>query len=269
MAATSDQPGLDAQLLLAHALQKPRAWLLAHPEEPLTPEQQSQLDALLERYRAGEALPYLLGHWEFFGRDFIVSPAVLIPRPETELLVEQALQWLEHHAGRRVLDVGTGSGCIAISLACARPDLQVIASDLSLAALQVAQRNAHRHPAQSRLAFVQADLLSAFTSEFDLVCANLPYIPSATLAGLDVARREPRLALDGGADGLQAIRTLLQQLPGRLAPAALALLEIEANQGPAALSLAQALFPQAAVAVLPDLAARPRLLRIETGAERA
>lgn len=267
--AASDQPALDAQLLLSHALQKPRPWLLAHPNQQLTPEQRSQLDALLERYVSGEALPYILGHWEFFGHDFAVSPAVLIPRPETELMVEQALHWLKSRPGSRVIDVGTGSGCIAVSLACSIPELQIIASDLSSAALKVARHNARRHQVENRIHLVQANLLSAFKGKFDLVCANLPYIPTETLAGLDVARREPLLALDGGPDGLQCLRPLLQQLPGRLSLSALALLEIEANQGAAVLSLARAVLPHAAVDVLPDLASRPRLLRIETHAALA
>jgi release factor glutamine methyltransferase len=260
----SDTPGLDAQSLLAHHLDRPRTWVLAHPEVELQPRQLDRLEAGLQALEAGQPLPYLLGHREFYGLDFLVTPATLIPRPETELLVETALAEISSARELWVADVGTGSGCIAVSLAVHAPRARLVACDLSQAALQVAGANARRHAVGERVWLVQADLLPPVGPPFDLVCANLPYIPSDEMERLAVSRVEPRLALDGGPDGLSAIRRLLRQCRGRVAPGARLLLEIEAGQGAAALALGQAAFPQARAAVKPDLAGRDRLLVVET-----
>ena len=261
----SETPVLDAQVILAHILGKPRSWVLAHPEFSLTPEQAVELERALTRLEAGEPLPYVLGHWEFFGMDFSVSRQVLIPRPETELMVEQALTWLRRHPARRaVLDVGTGSGCIALSLAIKTPNLHVLANDISPGALEQAQSNLLRYALQGRVQFVLADLFPEVGGSFDLICANLPYIPSAELARLKVGRWEPQLALDGGPDGLRLVRRLLRQAPSHLAPGGLLLVEIEANQGQAVLDLARDAFPAAEIALLPDLAGKDRLLCIQS-----
>jgi release factor glutamine methyltransferase len=261
----SDTPALDAQVLLGYICNKERAWVLAHPESNLTAEQQSGLDAVIARLEIGEPLPYILGHWSFYGLDFKVNTETLIPRPETELIVEEALQWLKTYPiRRRVIDVGTGSGCIAISLAVHIPDLKVTGTDISLAALASASINAEKHGTAARLEFVHADLIPEDFPTYDLICANLPYIPTKTLEGLDVFGREPTLALDGGPDGLRLIRRLLPQAARILAPEGLVLLEIEVTQGEAALNLAEEFFPKAQIELLPDLAGRDRLLRIET-----
>jgi release factor glutamine methyltransferase len=260
----SDTAALDAQVLLAHILGKPRSWVLAHPEVVLTPDQSNILASSLARLEGGEPLPYILGHWEFFGLDFKVTPATLIPRPETELLVERALDWLRLNPGRRLaVDVGTGTGCIAVALAAHVLDLRLLACDLSLEALRVAQRNSYLHGVQERVFCLQTDLLPAVFQKFDLICANLPYIPSATLRYLRVARQEPSLALDGGLDGLDLIRRLLQSASGVLAPGGLVLLEIEASRGVAALELARSAFPHLGVELIQDLAGRHRLICIQ------
>ena len=275
LASTSETPALDAQVLLAHILGKPRSWLLVYPEAELTPTQERQLQRAIQRLRDGEPLPYILGHWEFFGLDFIITPAVLIPRPETELLVEQALDWLRSNpTARCAADIGAGSGCIAVSLAVFIPDLHLLATDISLAALQIARQNAQRHEVSDRIDFLQADLLgplnvsgwflSAKRSTFNLIAANLPYIPSGTLQELAVYGHEPSLALDGGPDGLGQIRQLLANAPRILAPGGLLLLEIEYQQGPVAKILAQDAFPYSKVSILPDLAGHDRVVRIET-----
>ncbi|GAB4520574.1 MAG: peptide chain release factor N(5)-glutamine methyltransferase [Anaerolineales bacterium] len=258
----SETARLDAQVLLAHILQVPRTWVLIHPEAHLSAAQSAHLHTALQRLRAGEPLPYVLGEWEFYGRTFHLTPEVLIPRPETEHLVEAALEWLDAHpAARRLADVGTGSGCIAVTLAAERPALQVTALDISAAVLRVARRNACRHAAGVR--FIQADLLAPLAPHAcDLICANLPYIPTATLHGLEVYGKEPTLALDGGPDGLDLIRRLLTQAESRLASEGALLLEIEATQGESAPRAARGIFPNAHVDVLPDLAGRPRLLRV-------
>jgi len=260
----SDNPGLEAQVLLAHVLGQSRAWLLAHPEAGVPPEAGERLAALLGRLAAGEPLPYLTGRQEFYGLAFEVTPEVLIPRPETELLVDQALGWLAVHPQRRLaVDVGTGSGCIAVSLAVHAPDLAVLAVDRSIAALRVARRNALRHQVDGRLAWVQSDLLTAADAPLDLVCANLPYIPDATLAGLRVAQYEPRLALSGGERGLDLIAALLADAPRWLAPGGLLLMEIEAGQGESVLALGRQAFPGADVRLIPDLAGQDRVVRVE------
>jgi release factor glutamine methyltransferase len=264
MAQFSDTPGLDSQVLLAQVLERPRAWVMAHPQAELNEVQSERLQSMLQRLEAGEPLPYVIGHWEFYGLDFQLNSAVLIPRPETELLVDQARAWLQANPMRnRAADVGTGSGCIAVSLAVHHPVLRVTATDVSATALRIARENATRHGVAKRIDFVQADLLAALRQPFDLICANLPYIPSAELKKLGIFEREPSLALDGGSDGLALIRRLLAQAEPRLAPGGLLLVEIEASQGGQVLSLAGKSFPAARSVVLADLAGRQRLLRVE------
>lgn len=271
----TDTPSLDAQVLLAHLTGQPRAWLLAHPEVSLSSPQLQNLEDALLKLESGLPLPYLLGEWEFFGLKFKVTPDVLIPRPETELLVETALALLKHFpspAGRGArgegvyaADIGTGSGCIAISLAVNCPNLHLLATDLSPAALEVARHNAQTHRVADRITFLETDLLPPTfqPSPFTLLCANLPYIPTSTLHTLAVYGREPTLALDGGPDGLTLIERLLAQAATRLAPGGLMLLEIEATQGESAPALARQHFPTADIQVQPDLAGHPRLLCIQ------
>lgn len=264
LAGKSDLPGLDAEVLLARLIGKPRAWIMAHPEAVLTPTMQRYLDLGIDSLVRGVPLPYLTGIQEFYGLPFRVGPEVLIPRPETELLVEQAIHWLNAHPEKRFgIDVGSGSGCIAISLVKKVMGLRMVASDISRAALRGTHNNISMHRLSRKVAAVQANLLAPFGQVFDIVCANLPYIPSYKLSDLPVARHEPHLALDGGTDGLDLIRQLLTQAPQKVLPGGLLLLEIEAGQGLPALELGRAAFPNAEVAVLPDFAGLPRLLRIE------
>lgn len=254
---------LDLQVLLAHVLGKTRSWVLAHPEAKLESGQVEQLNDLLARLAKGVPLPYLIGRQEFFGLEFKVNPAVLIPRPETELLVENALAWLQRRPDRRLAaDVGSGSGCITVSLAKYVPDLRVIAVDSSRQALNVARQNAVRHQVDRQIHFVQGDLLSAARGPFDLVCANLPYIPIGALKTAAVARYEPHQALDGGPDGLYFIRHLIADAPRWLAPGGLMLLEMQFDQGESISRLAQIYLSGAQVKVLPDLAGLPRLVEI-------
>jgi release factor glutamine methyltransferase len=264
LAPVSDNPALEAQLLLGYVLQQSRTWVVSHPEFALQSEQLEALAPLLERLVEREPLPYLLEKAEFYGLTFTVSPFVLIPRPETELLVEEALKWLHAHTGRRrAMDVGTGSGAIAVALAVRCPDIQILAVDHSRPALKIARKNIEAHGVSGRVRLVQSDLLAGAAGRFDLVCANLPYIPTGKLPELAVSRYEPRLALDGGKDGLRLIERLLADLPGILAPGGLVLLEIEAEQGESSLALAKKYFPEAKSSVLEDWAAQPRLLVVE------
>lgn len=255
--------GLEIQILVGHVFGQSRAWVIAHPETDLTAAQEAQLDDLLAQRMRGVPLPYLLGHWEFFGLDFEVTPDVLIPRPETELLVERALAFLQSQPGCRATDVGTGSGCIAISLLRNNPTLKMTATDISWRALQVVRRNAARHNVLERLALVQADLMAPYTGPFHLVCANLPYIPRKTLETLAVSRFEPGQALNGGEDGLSAIRPLVEDAHRWLAPGGMLLLEMQYDQGDAILKLAREYLPASRANVLLDLAGKPRLVEIE------
>lgn len=270
LSSTSDTPALDASVLLAHVSDKPRTWVLAHPEFSATADQQSTLNDLISRLKNGEPLPYVLGHWEFFGLDLEVTPDVLIPRPETELLVEKAIAWLRESPARRtVSDVGTGSGAIAIAIAANIADTRILATDISGKALSVAKRNARKFNVDSRIEFAECDLLPSQSKSIttnqhlDLVCANLPYIPTETLYTLPVYEREPTLALDGGQDGLASIRRLLHLAPKWLAPNAMILLEIEATTGKQALDLARNIFSEAEIHLHQDLAGNDRLLEIK------
>jgi release factor glutamine methyltransferase len=261
----SETPSLDIQVLLAEITGKNRAWLLAHPETELTPDQQNALNVSVSRLQAGEPLPYVLGYWEFYGLNFTITADTLIPRPETELLVEQALAWLDLHPDKhRAADVGTGSGCIAVSLAVHKQDLEVTASDISLQALKIARENAQKHNVSERISFIQADLWPESLQTCDLICANLPYIPTGMLSQLDVFGKEPITALDGGPDGLTAIRRLLPYTAQWLATESLLLLEIEASTGKAAMDLALEYFSETQINLLSDLAGLDRLIRIET-----
>jgi release factor glutamine methyltransferase len=264
----SDTPALDASVLLAHIVNKPRTWVLAHPELTLSPDQETNLNVALARLEGGEPLPYVLGKWEFFGIELEITPDVLIPRPETELLVEKAIAWLQESPVRRtVADVGTGSGAITIAIAMNIRDAHIVATDLSLAALKVARRNTLKFNLHN-IHYLQCDLLPphvdplATQFHFDLICANLPYIPTATLQNLPIHRREPTLALDGGTDGLDLVRRLLEIAPEWLAPNGMILLEIEATRGLEALNLASDLFSQAGIHLHQDFTGRDRLLEI-------
>ena len=265
---TSDSE-LDAQILLAHALGLSRTRLLTDIDTPLTPAQVVSATQAFSRLEAGEPLPYILGHWEFFGMEFDITPDVLIPRPETELMVEKAIKWLSASPERRtVADVGTGSGIIATSIAMHVPSARILATDISHAALKIAKYNAEKFHVHQRIDFLECDILPQHIdplpteSHFDLICANLPYIPTATMKLLPIYGREPTLALDGGADGLDLYRRLLDTAPAWLAPNGIILLEIEATQGIRALNLAYDTFSSASISLHQDLAGHDRLLEI-------
>ncbi len=261
-----DAPAVTAQALLGHALGLTRTQVLSQPELPLTAGQAAAYAGLVARAADGEPLAYLTGEREFHGLAFEVDRHVLVPRPETEVLVDLALDG----PGRQIADVGAGSGCIGVTLAVHWPEAQVHALDISPEALGVARRNAARHGVRARLVFLESDLLAALLPPgargsppaFDLICANLPYIDTDELRGLAVARYEPRLALDGGAGGLRLIERLLGQAPRLLAPGGRLLLEIGATQGAAVAALACAAFPSARVAVHRDPAGLDRVVAI-------
>lgn len=263
LAPHTARPQVEAEMLLAYLLHQPRAYLWAHPEAVLTPQQAADYAACVQRRVAGEPLPYITGQIEFFGLTFTVTPDVLIPRPETETLVEAALDWVNAHPDTVAVDVGTGSGCIAVALVAHAPSLCLYATDISSAALQVARVNAERCRVAERIVFLEGDLLAPLPEPVDLIVSNPPYVADAEWDALPLSvRQEPRTALLSGADGLDAIRRLLAQAQTRLRPGGLMLVEIGERQGEAAQALAQAAFPKADVAILPDLAGKDRVLKI-------
>ena len=202
--SVTDEAQLEAQLLVEKAAGVSRSALLTHPERELTAEQSAALAELTARRSQGMPLPYILGEWGFYGHMFRVNPDVLIPRPETEMLVEEASAWLKRHPEIRMgYDIGTGSGCIAVSLLLDRPDLRMTAVDRSREALKTAVTNARDLSCGERFFPVLGDLASALRGGSALICANLPYIPSETCEGLEAARFEPLSALDGGSDGFE------------------------------------------------------------------
>ena len=211
--------------------------LHAYSEDSIDPERYQKAVALIERRASREPLQYVLGHQEFYGLDMMVKPGVLIPRPESELLVEKAIALLQSHPHPVIVDVGTGSGCLAISMARTLTHAVVIASDQSVAALQIARLNAKRHGLDSRILWLAGDLLapllsSGLAGKVTAIIANLPYISHAEWESLspDVKDFEPGLALDGGPDGLDVYRRLLQGAPGLLAPDGVILIEIGLGQ---------------------------------------
>jgi release factor glutamine methyltransferase len=279
-ASGSESPRLDTELLLGWAIGAERTALIAHPEAPVAAASAAAFEAGLARREAGEPIAYIRGFKEFHGIALAVDPRVLIPRPETELLVSEAerdLAWRLTSAPRppgtptlRVVDVGTGSGAIAVALATLLqkrrmlPEVDILAVDYSEDALELARENAVGHAVADVIAFARADLLPDGSPAFDVILANLPYIPAGDIDDLPIAASfEPRLALDGGPDGLDIVRRLIAALPDALRPGGSALLEIGYDQGPAV---------EAAVAALPgtwecriqaDLSGKPRLAHVE------
>ena len=256
-----ETPRLDAELLVAHALGLPRVQLYVQFDRPLLPAELGDIRALIKRRQGGESVAYLLGKKEFWGLELVVDARVLVPRPDTETLVEEARVRLDEAArepaSERIADVGTGSGAIALTLAKLRPAAAVFAADVSPDALAVARANAER--LALAVTFVEGDLTAPLAEHapFALIVANLPYIPTGDLASLSPeVRAEPALALDGGPDGLALVRRLVAAAPGLLAAGGALALEIGAGQAAATADLLQA-------AGLADVRARRDLAGVE------
>ncbi len=249
----------EARVLLRHVLRCDEAWLIAHGDDDLTAAPFAVFGALIARRAAGEPVAYLTGHRELYGREFVVTPAVLIPRPETELLVELALQRLPVGAPCRVLDLGAGSGCIGVTLATERPQAQVTLVDTSEAALEIARANAARW-APANATVLRSDWYTAIAAEhYDLIVSNPPYVADGDphLAQGDL-RFEPQSALVGGADGLDDIRRIVSGAPAHLVPGGWLLFEHGHDQAAAcAQMLAAAGFQD--ITTAPDLAGIPRV----------
>jgi release factor glutamine methyltransferase len=250
-------------MLLMHVLDVSRSALLTHPEYCLTTAQLDRYRILVTERMSGHPLPYLTGHVEFYGLDMRVTPEVLIPRPETETLVELALA----HRPASVIDVGTGSGCIAVALAAHLTQVMVHAIDISRPALSLARLNAEKHGVADQIRFEVGNLLGRRPEPVDLIVSNPPYVSGDEWASLPTAIRdhEPRLALDGGPDGLGVIRRLLSQSEGLLRPCGALLIEIGAEQGDEVRDIARTTFPQhgTVIRIHPDLAGQDRVLEVQ------
>jgi release factor glutamine methyltransferase len=267
-----ESPRLDAELLLAYVLGVNRAAILARPEQRLTPKQLTRYRDLVARRAGREPLAYIVGHREFFGLDLTVDHRVLIPRPETELLVEHALAIANRMAAQsaappRIADVGAGSGAITVALAVHLPQATIYALDHSADALAVVAENARRHQVAGRVHCLHSDLLSALPGPVDLIAANLPYVTTGEWRELapEIRNHEPRSALDGGHDGMALIGRLLATAGPCLRSTGAILLEIGAGQGAAATALARECLPQARVQLYQDYAGLDRLIVAETG----
>jgi release factor glutamine methyltransferase len=260
----SKSPYLDGLVLLSHLTGLTKSQLLADHELNLTADQENQLEDKLNRIKDGVPLPYALGQWEFYQLQFKVTPEVLIPRPETEGLVDRALEWLRNHPEKRtLLEVGTGSGCIAISLAKSIPDLTIFATDISSEALKVARENAETHQVKDQIIFLEKDLLQGINKKVDLLVTNLPYIPTAKLKKLPVIRSEPLMALDGGQDGLHYIKEVLKNAEKILHKGSAIFLELDEDCGAAALALAKEIWTGITLKLERDFSGLDRYLIIQ------
>jgi release factor glutamine methyltransferase len=253
----------EASSLLSFVLGKDRTFLISHAEDPVDDDSVDQLREFVERRAAGEPLQYITGVQDFYGREFRVTPDVLIPRPETELLVEAALAVTKADSPF-LCDVGTGSGCIAVTLLCEIVGSRAVAVDKSLAALEIAKLNAQKQAVADRAVFVVSDCFDALDwlqPQFDLIVSNPPYVSEAALSGLqrEVRDHEPLVALSPGSDGLSVIRRLLTEAPAYLKPNGHLLMEIGFDQGEAVRGLVdQAVW--ALLEVRPDLQCIPRIV---------
>jgi release factor glutamine methyltransferase len=227
-----EDAALDADVLARHVLGWDLARLLAHNREPATTDFSVRFHELIRRRAGREPVAYITGHREFWGLDFEVTPATLVPRPETEMIVERALRIVPPDGRVRVFDIGTGTGCLAVSIARERPGATVTATDVSAAALAVARRNARRHGVDRQVSLVRTDLVAGIRGQADLIVSNPPYVPAQAAPALpaDVARHEPATALFGGADGLAIIRRLFSETVERLAPGGTMIVEFGYGQ---------------------------------------
>ncbi|NQT73308.1 MAG: peptide chain release factor N(5)-glutamine methyltransferase [Chloroflexi bacterium] len=271
--ATLDQAGmeesrLEAEVLLCHVLGIDRIQLRIGLKNSISNKQNHHFIELVKRRLHREPIAYITGHKEFFGLDFQVTRETLIPRPETELIVEKVISLKERHSFEIniIVDVGTGCGAIAVALAVTMPDVKVTAIDISHGALEVAALNAKRHDVFKKIRFVEGDLLEPLAESVDIIVANLPYVREQDMGilGDDVRRFEPELALSGGVDGMDFIERLMNQSCSKLNTMGIIILEISPEQRTSVVNIANQCFPKANVEILTDLIGHDRVVCIET-----
>jgi release factor glutamine methyltransferase len=255
-AANIPEPSIESELLLRHALGVSTVELYLLYDDELTPAYREAADALIERRLAGEPAAYILGKQDFYGMEFYVRPSVLIPRPETELLVEKAMRLAEAYASPVIADIGVGSGAIAVVLAKHLPHAVIFAADISPVALDIARLNAGRYNLGDRIVFLESDLLASLPEPVDILVANLPYVKSNELPNTF----EPAEALDGGPDGLRVIERFCRELPGKLNPGGSVLMEIGQGQSSAVSEMLRSSLPTARIGVECDLAGIERVV---------
>jgi release factor glutamine methyltransferase len=257
-----EDPALESELLLRHTLNLDRVQLYLEYDSPLNTEQSERFWKLVERRLGGEPAAYITGHREFYGIDFYVNRNVLIPRPETELLVDKALELAKHLPITTIADIGTGCGVIAISLASKLPLAKIYATDISNAALEAASENCRWQGVADRICLLQGNLLEPLPGPVDLIVANLPYVRESDLNKVNTLGFEPVLALDGGPDGLDKIRRLCAQLPGKLNAGGSVLLEIGMGQAESVTGILRNYLPSGKIEIIPDLAGVGRVVTL-------
>ena len=261
--------GIEAELLMMHCLGVEKAELYGGLHRPLPSAEAERFWGLVQRRLRHEPSAYILKQWQFYGVDLFVDSRVLIPRPESELLVDAALEYVSRRLGRdapcSIVDVGTGSGAMAVALALHLPQARIFATDVSALALEVARINCDRHGVGARVCLLHGDMLQPVPGPVDVVVANLPYVTDCELTQLmpEIRDFEPLTALSGGADGLDKVRRLLPQVGGKLVSGGLALLEVGQGQGVEVAGFARGQFPDGRVDVIPDLAGIDRVVRIQ------
>lgn len=259
-----EDSSLEAEILLRHVLNLSRAQFYLQLGRGLTTQQKQTFRELVQRRLTGEPTAYITGHREFFGYDFYVDRRVLIPRPESELLVEKAFNIADSRIIDTIADIGTGSGAIAVILAVRLPKAKVYATDISADALEVARLNAEKHGVLNRITFRHGDMLEPLPEPVDLIIANLPYVRKAEIPQTGPLSYEPRSALDGGDAGLDKITALCHQASGKLRPDGNLLLEIGQGQAEAVVSLLRRLFPSAQIEVTRDPGGIERVVSVRT-----
>ena len=257
-----EDASLEGEILLRQALGIDRVRLYANLKSELSAEQENEFWHLVQRRLSGEPAAYIAGHREFYGLDFLVDRRVLIPRPETELLVEKAIRLAQTHAMATVADIGTGCGAIAISLALNLPRIKIYASDVATDALEVARINCEKHGVAGRIQLLPGDMLAPLPEPVDLILANLPYVTEQETSQAGLADFEPLIALNGGSDGLDGIRRLGEQAADKLNPQGGMLLEIGWGQGQAVTNLLRRNFPSASLEIIPDLQGIERVISL-------
>ena len=267
-AAGIEEGSLEGEVLLRHVLDISRAGLFAGLDSELTPGQAIAIERLLERRLKGEPTAYITGRREFYGLDFRVDRNVLIPRPESELLVEKAIGLAREHRLSLIADIGTGSGAIAVSLAVVLPDVTIYATDISAAGLELARENVRYHGVEGRISFLRGNLLEPLPGPVDMIVANLPYVRRSDLPPGGPLSYEPALALDGGEDGLEVLRLICGQAGGKLRPDGFLLLEIGQGQAGQVADLLNQVFPSSRIEVDRDLAGIERLVSVRLTEQR-
>ena len=259
---------LECELLLRHTLKISRTQLYLDLDRELSPKQEEAFWRLMQRRLNGEPTAYITGHREFYGLDFYVDPRVLIPRPESELLVGTALGLAQNHPLLTIAEIGTGCGAIAISLALGLPEVKIYATDISAPALEIALLNCQKHGVVDRVHLLQGDMLDPVPEPVDLIIANLPYVEESELARAGPAKFEPLLALNGGSDGIERIRQLCRQVGSKLRPTDYLLLEIGQGQRRAVTAFLHTLFPNGEIEVVPDLSGIDRVISLSLTASK-